>query len=154
MPNVASLLKEEISRLSRREIRKHVATLRKIAAAHRRDIAAIKRQLIELQRRTAALARRKDSEAGSDSRVAERPLRFVAKGLRSLRTRLGLSAPALAQLINVSTQTIYNWEHKKANPRKEQLTRLAALRLMGKREAKARLDTIANAQVRKHRKSR
>jgi len=42
MPNIAALLKSEISRLSRREIRKEVQPLRKAAAAHRREIAALK----------------------------------------------------------------------------------------------------------------
>jgi hypothetical protein len=36
-------------------------------------------------------------------------------------------------------QSIYNWEHKKATPRKEQVVAIAALRSIGKKEAHARL---------------
>jgi DNA-binding transcriptional regulator YiaG len=153
MSNIGTVLKEEIARLSRREIRKQVEPLRKAAATHRRDIAALKRQLIALQRHANTLAKRTPrAESDVSPNAPERPLRFVAKGLRSLRARLGLSAPNLAQLMSISTQTIYNWEHKKASPRKEQLAKLAALRSLGKREARARLETLTSTPVRKRRR--
>jgi DNA-binding transcriptional regulator YiaG len=81
--------------------------------------------------------------------VPASPLRFVAKGLRSLRARLGLSAPELARLIGVSDQTVYNWELKKTVPRKSQLATLANVRSLGKREARSRLDSLAQRQTRK-----
>ena len=76
-------------------------------------------------------------------------MRFVAKGLRSLRARLGLSAHDLAQLMGVSDQSIYNWELKKAAPRREQLVTLGTLREMGKREAHARLEALRSQKGRK-----
>lgn len=80
-------------------------------------------------------------------------MRFVAKGLRSMRTRLGLSAPELAQLIGVSSQSIYNWEQKKATPRKEQLAQLAGLRPLGKRDLRERLEAMKSPRAgRKSRK--
>jgi DNA-binding transcriptional regulator YiaG len=42
----------------------------------------------------------------------------------------------------VSPLTIYNWEHGKSRPRKAQLASLAALRKIGKREAKAELEVL------------
>jgi len=143
MANIATLLKDEISRLSRREIRKHANPLRKAAAAHRREIAALKRQVIELHRRLGALAKTASQpRAAVESSEASSPLRFVAKGLRSLRARLGLSASDLARLLGVTDQSVYNWELKKTVPRKEQLTTLATIRSWGKREAQARLAQI------------
>jgi len=68
--------------------------------------------------------------------------RIDKKGLRSLRTRLGLSAPQLALLLGVSEQSIYNWESKKATPRKEQLAAIIGMRGLGKREAQQRLDAL------------
>src|SRR5262249_24468236 len=49
MPNIASLLKEEISRLSRREIRMQVEATKRATTQHRRHIAALKRQVAKLQ---------------------------------------------------------------------------------------------------------
>jgi transcriptional regulator with XRE-family HTH domain len=70
----------------------------------------------------------------------------VSKGLVSLRKRLGLSAADLARLLGVSMQSIYNWEHKKASPRKEQVAAIAALRSIGRKEALRRLDTLLTAK--------
>jgi DNA-binding transcriptional regulator YiaG len=139
MPNIGTLLKQEISRICRREIRKEIEGTRKASAAHRRDIAALKREIATLRRDTSALSKRASSSAQEPAASAERPMRFVAKGLRSLRARLGLSQSQLALLVGVSDQSVYNWEGKKATPRKEQLAAIAALRGLGKREAQQRL---------------
>ncbi|GAA0707144.1 helix-turn-helix domain-containing protein [Dokdonella soli] len=153
MPNIGTLLKEEISRLCRREIRKHVEPLRKASATYRREIAALKRQVAGVERRTTVLSKQSAKMSNeADASSAERPLRFVAKGLVSLRARLGLSAPELARLMGVSDQSIYNWEHKKTVPRKEQLATLATLRGLGKREVRARLEALDVQSVRKRRK--
>src|ERR1041385_7077757 len=122
MTNIAAVLKEEISRISRREIRKQVQPVRKASATYRREIAALKRQVQELRRQAGALAKRAATVGDGNREVASaKPTRFVAKGLRSLRARLGLSASELARLMGVSDQSIYNWELKRATPRKEQL---------------------------------
>jgi DNA-binding XRE family transcriptional regulator len=149
MANIGTVLKDEISRLSRREIRKQVEPVRKASAACRRDIAALKRQVQQLQRAVTALAKRPRLQSEGKSSASTRPLRFVAKGLVSLRARLGLSAAELAQLIGVSGQTIYNWEHKKTTPRKEQLVSLAELRALGKREVRTRLESLQEPKPRK-----
>lgn len=151
MPNIGMLLKEEISRLCRREIRRQVEPLRKTSAAYRHDIAALKRQIVELERRVGAIARRHPTDARPRVVPDGPPVRFVAKGLRSLRARLGVSAAELAQLMGVSAQSVYNWEHKKSTPRKEQLASLVALRSLGKREVGARLEARKAARSRKAR---
>ena len=142
MPNIASLLKVEISRISRREIRSQVEPLRKASAAYRREIAALKRDVQNLKRQASLLAKRTTKPVESAEANASTPLRFVAKGLRSLRSRLGISAPELASLMGVSAQSIYNWETKKTVPRREQVVTLASLRALGKRDVRARLETL------------
>jgi DNA-binding XRE family transcriptional regulator len=142
MPNIGSLLKDEISRLCRREIRSQVEPIKKSSAAYRRDIASLKRHVAALERKAALLA--KCTAAGPDAPppLPVRPVRFVAKGLRTMRARLGLSAAQLAKLIGVSEQSIYNWETKKATPRKEQLAAIIAMRSLGKRDTHARLEAL------------
>lgn len=143
MPNIGTLLKSEISRLCRREIRKEVAAVKKASASYRRDIAALKRQVLVLERKTTMVAKQTSAAVTkAPSTLPDRPVRFVAKGLRSLRARLGLSAPQLALLLGASEQSVYNWETKKATPRKELLAAIIALRGVGKREAHQRLDAI------------
>ena len=154
MPNIATLLKVEISRLSRREIRKEVQPLRKAAAAHRREIAALKRTIAALDRRAKSLAKSVVAKDGGAPATDEKPTRFVAKGLVSLRKRLGLSAADLARLLGVSMQSVYNWEHKKASPRKAQVTAIAALRSVSKKEAHERLKAFSRTMKRKKRRVR
>lgn len=151
MANLGAMLKGEITRLSRREARKQVEPLRKAAASHRSDIAALKRQVALLQRQLKSLGRIAPRTATPGTEAA--PIRFVAKGLPSLRNRLGLSQGDLGKLAGVSTQSIYNWEHGKSVPRKAQLAVLAGLRGLGKREAQERLQQLAGKTTKKSRKA-
>lgn len=140
MANIATLLKEEISRLSRRQVRTLVEATRKATAQHRRHIAALKRQVTKLERQVALLERRVLTTPPARTAEADgKRIRFVAKGLRSQRARLGMSASDYGKLIGVTAQTVYNWERGAAIPRHGQLTSLAAVRGIGKREAQARL---------------
>ncbi|MEW5881789.1 MAG: helix-turn-helix domain-containing protein [Pseudomonadota bacterium] len=146
MPNVAALLKQEITRLARKEVRGATDVLKKASAQHRRAIAALRRQIAQLQRQLATLARRLERGAGAAPSAPEGPkVRFVARGLRSHRARLGLSAAEYGKLVGVSAQSIYNWEQGAARPRAAQLAALVALRGIGKREAQARLQQLADA---------
>jgi DNA polymerase III delta prime subunit len=51
MPNIATVPKEEIVRLARKEIRKQTNVLGRAAAQYRRDIAEMKRRVSELRRK-------------------------------------------------------------------------------------------------------
>lgn len=145
MPNIASVLREEILRLSRKETRSQTTATKKSAAQHRRDIAALKRQVATLQRQVNSLLKRATKgdpspTEGADGDAAK--LRFVAKGLRSHRARLGLSAGDFGKLVGASGQSVYAWETGKTVPRREQVAKIAAVRSMGKREAEKRLATL------------
>ena len=154
MPNIGALLKQEITRLSRREIRGQVQATKKASSQYRRHIAALKRQVAALERQMALLRRRVlgPSPAGANGSTNER-VRFVAKGLKSHRNRLGLSAADYGRLVGVSAQSIYNWEQGHASPRSEQLKMVATLRGIGKREAQGRLEQLAARGPKKPRKS-
>jgi transcriptional regulator with XRE-family HTH domain len=143
MPNIGALLKEEIARLSRREIRKQAGPLKKASAGYRRQIAALKRQVSQLQRQVATASKRgaqsnaAPAASGESEEVSK--LRFQSRGLKTLRARLGISAEDFGKLVGVSGQSVYNWEAKKATPRRSQIAAIAALRGVGKREIMARL---------------
>lgn len=144
MPNIASVLKDEIARVARKEMRAETQHLKKASAQYRSTIAALKRRLATLEKQVARLGR-----TGRRTAVAAPPedaaikLRFSAKGLIAQRRRLGLSAPQAAALLGVSAQSIYKWEEGKTRPRASQLPAIAALRSMGKKQAAQRLGEIA-----------
>ena len=149
MPNLATVLREEISRLARKEIRIQTEGMKRASAQHRRDIAALKRHVAELQRKVALLERQVPKEAPTAVPAeTDKKLRFTAKGLRSQRRRLGLSAADYAKLVGVTPRSIYNWEQETARPRQEQIAILAGLRGIGKKEAQARLRQLANKKKR------
>lgn len=143
MPNIGALLKQEIARLARREIRAQVQATRKASTQYRRHIAALRRQVATLERQVALLQRRVLGKPPGGATVAPtQKIRFVAKGLKSQRTRLGLSAADFGRLVGVSAQSIYNWEQGHATPRAEQLRMIATRRGIGKREAQRLLTKI------------
>ena len=142
MPNIANVLREEIVRLARKEHRNQFAATKKAAAQHRRDVAVLKRRVASLERQVNMLAKRTLQTEGAPAAAANgegTKLRFVAKGLRSHRTRLGLSAGDFGKLVGASANSVYAWEAGKTVPRREQVHKIAAVRKMGKREATRRL---------------
>ena len=154
MPNIAALLKEEISRVARKELRPVVETLRKQGATQRTEIAGLKRRIQDLERKLKAAerggARRVESRNARHTAVADEVpaegLRFRAAGMASNRKRLGLSAAAFGQLIGATGQSVYAWEQGKSKPHAKNLAAIAALRGIGKREVEARLEAINAAK--------
>lgn len=148
MPNIGVVLKDEITRLAKKVLKTQVAPLQASAAAHRRHIAAMKRQISALEKEVARLRKAAPGRApaaASDEDSGQPPLRFQAKGLRSLRARLGLSAEEFGKLAGVSGQSVYNWEAEKTVPRRAQLQSLSRLRSLGKREVRKMLDSASQA---------
>ena len=58
MPNIGTLLKAEITRLSRREIRKELSAVKKATVSSRHHIVALKRQVAALEQKAGQLERR------------------------------------------------------------------------------------------------
>jgi len=146
MPNIASVLKVEIARVARKEVRSELLGLRKSAGAHRAEIAALKRrvQALEQSLRRLSQARTRVTPA-APAEAPSQALRFSGKGLASQRRRLGMSAEDFGLLVGVSGQSIYNWETGKARPLAKHLPALASLRTMGKKLAAAHLESLREA---------
>ncbi|MEO8922260.1 MAG: helix-turn-helix transcriptional regulator [Caldimonas sp.] len=136
MPNVASVLKSEISRIAKKELRLELAGLKKAHASLRSDVALLKRLMRGLEKtlRLAAKSRRAKPETSTDEPSATNS-RFSAKSLASQRRRLGLSVEECGLLIGSSGQAIYNWEAGKARPIAKNLAAIAALRTLGRKSA-------------------
>ena len=148
MPNIASVLKAEITRLARKELRGDSQSLKRALVLQRKEIASLKARLQALEK----IAQRLGKPPKAPGREQRTPvfkvtvksestegLRFRAAGMVSNRKRLGLSAADFALLVGTTGQSIYSWEAGKSKPRAEALTRIASLRHIGKREVEARL---------------
>jgi DNA-binding transcriptional regulator YiaG len=139
MPNIATVLKGEISRIARKEVRAETESLKKQSAQYRGHIAALRRQVADLEKllRKQSKGARAAPVVAADDGAARTGLRFRTKGFAAHRQRLGLSAAQVGALLGVSGQTIYHWEAGKAKPRAGQLPRIDALRKLTKKGAAA-----------------
>ena len=174
MANLTTVLKEEIVRTARKEIRQQTAEAAKAAAEHRREVAALKRQVQDLERTVSALRgqaaskpaepkakkaskKKAGKKEGQGQKAATKPaatasasaprkprVRFSGKALQMHRKRLGLSADNYGKLIGVSGLSIYNWEKEEARPREGSVAALMQIRGIGKREAGKRLEALGN----------
>jgi DNA-binding transcriptional regulator YiaG len=138
MSNIAKLLKETVERTAKKQARAETNGLRKASGQHRKIIAELSLRIKELERQVARLNKRLPQAALHTDQVEADGLRFSAKGLQSLRKRLGLSAKECGALVGVSGWTIGSWERGQARPKKEQVAAVGALRKIGKREARRR----------------
>jgi len=137
MPNIGAVLKEEICRLAKKEVKAQVGKAQRASAQYRRDIANLKR-LLSQREREIKLLKKQQGETPKEEEPLE-SVRFSARSVKAQRSRLGLSAADYGKLVGVSGLTIYNWEHDKSRPRKAQLAALVAVRNIGKKEAVMKL---------------
>ena len=144
MPNIASVLKVEIARVARKEVRHETTVLKKASATYRSEIAALKRRANELERQLRNVSKGSPAAppiSANDELIPE-GTRFSAKSLTSHRKRLGLSAADLGLLMGASTQSVYNWESGKARPHAKFLPTIVALRTVGKKQTLAHLEAV------------
>ena len=176
MASLATTLKEEISTLARREVRRQTASSDKAAARCAREIAALKREVQALEHGLASLgtsppgpaaapkktsgraspsrraAKKADTTSASAKPSARSP--FSGEALKAHRERLGLSAENYGKLFGASGLSIYNWEQGKARPRKSNVDAWMAIRRIGKREAARRLASLKAAEPKPESKPR
>lgn len=144
MPNIAAVLKTEIARVARKELRQEVEALKKTVSAQRSQLVELKRQVAELQRGVQRLQQgstrgTRPAPADDEASSTGKPLRFSPARLKTQRKRLGLSADVFGKLVGASGQSVYLWESGKTRPGAQSLAAIAALRGIGKRELQTRL---------------
>ncbi len=140
--SLTNVLKAEIARVARKELKDELLSLRKATTAHRSEIAALKREIKTLRSQLKANAKFVKAVAPAKPAETDKPgrkVRFSAKGFAAQRAKLGISQAQMAQLVGASTLSVYKWESGKVLPRSAQLERIAAIRKLGKREAAAQL---------------
>ena len=146
MPNIAQLLKDEISRLARKEVRaafaplqQQIRELKKTNRQQRETIDTLLRRVDQLQALTSSST---DKIPKAPATETDRQIRLSGTSIKKHRKRLGLSQGELGQLLNVSTNTIVRWEQDKSKPRQAYRAGIAQLRKMGVREVKKLLASV------------
>ena len=147
MPNIANILKTEIVRIARKEVRAEVDGLRKLVAAQRSAIAALRKEVADLGKQLKRVPVSKPAEAASvaapENDGVER--RFSATRLAAHRQKLGLSATDYGLLVGAYDQSVYKWEEGTTRPQAEMVRKLSMLKEIPKSEITQRLEQLRAA---------
>lgn len=160
MGKVEGIIKSEIIRLAKREVRK-------ISVPLSREVWGMKSTVSQLRKTVSALEKfvtlqQKELEKKEPPLKAPpeevKMSRFSPRLIKSLRKRLGLSQREMASLGGVTVGAVYQWESGKFEPRGEKKAMLVALRKLGRREARRLLEkkkaTIEEKKVRPVRRAK
>jgi DNA-binding transcriptional regulator YiaG len=151
MPNIAKVLKEEIARISRKEARTAVGKLHTNAIRLRKNTADLRNRVAALEKENkqlSSLLEKVGQSLPSAAPEAAEKIRITAKGIRSLRRKLGLSQTKFAKLLGVSTQIVQIWAKKTGALKVRETTKAAirSIRGIGAREARQRLEEMQAAK--------
>jgi DNA-binding transcriptional regulator YiaG len=144
MSNVMKVLRDEITRLARKEVKASVSKVHKPTVQLKHDVAALKRIVVALAKDNRRLqgimdqiVKNQPAQASEETGKA----RLTGKGIRSLRRKLRLSQVDFGRLIGVTAQAVVNMEKKNGSLAVRKVTRAAILAIRGirAREAASRL---------------
>jgi DNA-binding transcriptional regulator YiaG len=160
MGKLEGIIKSEIVRLAKREIRKISVPLGKDVRLLKNTVSQLRKTVLALER----FAARQESELRKGKILLEatpeevKGSRFSSRLIRSLRKHLGITQKELAILAGVTVGAIHQWESGIFVPRAQKKSVLVALRKLGRREVRKLLEEkgreVAEKKVSMPRKKR
>jgi len=160
MGKLEGMIKSEIVRLAKREIRKIARPLSRDVRSMRSTVSQLRKTVLALQRLTA----RQESESRKEKVLLEatpeevKKSRFSPRLIHTLRKRLRITQKEMATLTGVTIGAIYQWEQGIFEPRGQKKGMLVALRKLGRREVRKLLEerrsAIAEKKVRRPKSKR
>jgi DNA-binding transcriptional regulator YiaG len=142
MPNVAKVLRDEISRISRKETKSSIEGIGKSHKGLKKIVTDLKRRVLLLEKGNKGLVaavRRYQAEQPEKPSEEKEKVRLTSRGVRSLRRRLRLSQADFAKLVGANTHSVYLWESKEGPLKLRDKTRRALLSIRGLRSGEARM---------------
>jgi len=148
--------RSEVTRIARKENKAEMTSLRKTTTNQRSEIATLKREIKELAghvrslakalEKALAVAARERPQQQSAASSAEAPAKrrgrafvFRHEALVAKRQAFDMTQKEMAQLLGVSSLSVYKWETGKVTPRDAQLARVREVLKMGVREARRQI---------------
>ena len=147
MPNFTKMFQEEVRRLARKEFKAFLENVRRDLVETRRAVSQLRKTVASLQKENKRIAEK--VVKGALQRVPEETeekdrARISSKTIRTMREKLGLTQVEMGKLLDVSSQSVYQWERRGGRLRLRNATRKAVLELkkIGVREARRRLEAM------------
>jgi len=142
MAKFEGIIKSEIMRLAKREIRKIAVPLGSDVRSLKSAVSQLRKAVLTLQRITAN--QQKVLEKGKKPLEAApeevKMSRFSPRLIRSLRGHLGITQKELAILTGVTVGAIHQWESGQFKPSMKKKAVMVALRKLGRREVRKLLE--------------
>ena len=138
MGKVGSIIKSEIIRLAKREVRKVSVPLSKDVRLLKNTISRLRKSVLSLER----FAAHRQKELSRREIQLEAPMeeikqsRFSPRLLQSLRKKLGITQKELAILAGVSLGAAHLWETGKFRPKDNKMGVLVALKKLNRRQVR------------------
>ncbi len=144
MSNLMIVMKDEMRRIARKEIKVSISGLKKDRAAQRKAIAALKRQAKQDRKTIDALTEAAARQVKQSMPGLQKDARITARGVKALRRKLKLSQADFGRLVGVTGITIMKMEKHQGPLNIRKKTRQAYLPIMniGVKEARLRLEQL------------
>lgn len=144
MPNIAKLLKDEITRLAKKEVKSVSSPIKGDTVKLKKTVAALKRQIALLERTVKGIAAQRNASLTPETEASaggRRQRRLTSDNIRVIRKKLDVSQAGLARLLGASTATVSQWEQRNTilNLRSKMDAAVREVRELTPKEAKARL---------------
>ncbi len=156
MAKFETVIKSEMVRLAKREVRKIAVPVSRDVRSLKSAVSQLRKSVLTLQR----IAASQEKELGKTRKPLEaapeevKIARFSPRLIQSLRKHLRMTQKDLAVLTGVSVGAVHQWEGGQFKPSMKKKAAIVALRKLGRREVKKLLEEKAAQKVEKKAPSR
>ena len=147
MAKIEGVLKSEIVRLAKREIRSTFFPLRREVRSIRLKLSGLSKNFSALNRLTKDQLQKMPKKGLEATPEEVKASRLTPDRIRGLRKKLGISMRELGILTGTSLGAILSWEKGKFKPRGEKKAALVGLRKFRKQEIRKLLAEKAGSKV-------
>ena len=147
MAKLESIIKSEITRLAKHEVRTVFRPLRKEVWGLRLKLSNLIKNFTVLDRLAKEISKTKSTEPKLEASQEEvKASRLTPERIAGLRRKLGISQREMGVLTGASLGAVASWEKGKFKPQGEKKAALVALRKLRKRDVKKILTEMAGAK--------
>jgi DNA-binding transcriptional regulator YiaG len=147
MAKLESIIKSEITRLAKHEVRSVFRPLRKEVWGMKLKLSNLIKGFTVLDRLAKEISKAKSAEPKLEASPEEvKASRITPDRIRGLRKKLGISQRELGVLVGATIGAVASWEKGKFKPKGEKKAALVALRKLRKRDVRKMVTEKAGAK--------
>ncbi len=137
MGKLEGVIKDEIIRLAKREMKMNFVPLRRDVRSLKITASQLRKSVLGLQRFVSQQEKQVGAKAVPEVTPEDmKKARFSPRLIKSLRKRLGVSQRELGKLAGVTVGAVFQWEKGKFEPKDEKKKILVGLRKLGRQNAR------------------